>query len=296
MRFQRLIFAVILSCGVAACAKDVTGVTHPAPPLAFVRYVNAVSDTFNLDFRAVDQVAYSQPFLNVAFRGMGDGDYQGYQAGSRHIRVFLDPNPSGGTVAVDPTVVSTVMVDTNFTFVAGSYYTIVHIGGARAGSAVSQKFWIINDALPTQSTAVVAYRIVNVATVQGAVDVYVRPDGVTPLTGAATVSSLAFQSASAYLTQAPGGLNVRLTLPGTLTAVGPAAGVTLQVGTAGTTATSAAPGVAAADPVYGSGQGGSILTAFIFDATAANPHGSTAFATPGVVFFADMQPPRTTSP
>ena len=27
MRFQRLIFAVILACGVTACAKDITGVT-----------------------------------------------------------------------------------------------------------------------------------------------------------------------------------------------------------------------------------------------------------------------------
>jgi hypothetical protein len=103
--------------------------------------------------------------------------------------VFLDPNPTGGTVAVDPTVVPTVMVDTNFAFVAGSYYTIVHIGDSRAGSAVTQKFWTINDALPTQSTAVVAFRIINVAPVQGAVDVYVRPDGVTPLSGALTAWS-----------------------------------------------------------------------------------------------------------
>jgi hypothetical protein len=296
MRFQRLIFAVILSCGVAACAKDVTGTTHTPPPLAYVRYINAVADTFNFDFRAVDQVAFSQPFLNVPFRGMGEGDYQGYQAGSRHIRVFLDPNPTGGTIAVDPAIVSTVMVDTTYTFTAGSYYTIVHVGNARAGAAVAQKFWIINDVLPTQSTATVQYRVVNVAPVQGAVDVYVRPDGTTPLTGAPTASSLAFGSASAYLSQAPGGLNIRLTLPGTVTPVGAAAGATLQVGTPGTTTQTAAVGVAPADPIFGSGQGGSILTAFIFDATAAGSKGSGQFATPGVVYFPDMQPPRTTTP
>ena len=296
MRFQRLIFAVILSCGVAACAKDATGVTNTPPPLAYVRYVNAVSDTFDMDFRAVDQVAYSQPFLNVAMRGLGDGNYQGYQAGSRHIRIFLDPNPSGGTIAVDPTVVSTVMVDTTYTFVAGSYYTLVHIGNARAGSAVPQKLWIINDVLPVQTTASVQYRVINVAPVQGAVDVYVRPDGTTPLSGAPTASSLAFQSATAYLSQAPGtGLVVRLTTPGTLVPVGAATGATLQVGTAGTTTVTAAPGVLPADPIFGSGQGGSILTAFIFDASAANTKGAV-FATPGVVFFPDMQPPRTTSP
>jgi len=284
MRFQRLLFAVILACGATACAKDVVGVAHPAPPLAYVRYINAVPDTFNLDFRAVDQVQYSEPFLDVAFRGLGEGNYQGYQAGSRHIRVFLDPNPSGVTVAVSPTVVSTVMVDTTFTFTAGTYYTIVHVGGSRAGAAVKEKFWIIQDALPTQSTANVAFRIVNTAYVQGAVDVYVN--GTTPLTGAPAAASLAFGSTTAYLTQAPGPIVIRLTAPGTINAVGAAAGYTVQAGTAGTTA---------ADPIYGSGIGGSIFSAFIFDASSAGTVGA-AFAAPGVVFFPDLQPPRTTSP
>lgn len=286
MRFKGLVFAGILACSVTACAKDVTGVAHPPPPLAYVRYINAVSDTFNMDFRAVDQVTYSQPFLNTAFRGLGDGNYQGYQAGSRHVRIFLDPNPGNNTVAVDPAVVSTVMVDTTFTFTAGTYYSVVHIGNARAGSAVPEKLWIIQDALPALSTSSVQYRVVNVAPVQGKVDVYVRADGTTALSGTPTASGLAFQTATAYASQAPGPFVIRLTLPGTLTAVGAATGYTLQVGTAGTTA---------ADPIFGSGQGGSILSAFIFDASATNTKGAS-FSTPGVVYFPDMQPPRTTSP
>ncbi len=284
MRFQRLLVAVILACGATACAKDVTGVAHPAPPLAYVRYINAVPDTFNLDFRAVDQVQYSTPFLDVAFRGLGEGNYQGYQAGSRHIRVFLDPNPSGVTVAVSPTVVSTVMVDTTYTFTAGTYYTVVHVGGSRAGAAVKEKFWIIQDALPTQSTANVAFRIVNTAYIQGAVDVYVN--GTTPLTGAPAAASLAFGSTTSYLTQAPGPIVIRLTAPGTLAAGGAAGGYGGLAGTAGTTA---------ADPIYGSGIGSSIFSAFIFDASSAGTVGA-AFAAPGVVFFPDLQPPRTTSP
>ena len=276
MRFQRLIFAVIAVCGDSACAKDMTGVTT-IPPLAYVRYINAVSDTFNMDFRAVDQVAYSQSFLNTAFRGLGSGNYQGYQAGSRHIRIFLDPNP--------PNTSTAIMVDTTVSFTAGTYYTLLHIGSARAGAAVKQKLWIITDALPTQTAATVAYRIINAAPVQGAVDVYVRADGTTALSGMPT-ASLAFQSASSYLTQSPGALVIRLTAPGTLTAVGTPAGYTLQAGTAGTTF---------ADPIFGSGQGGSILTAFIFDASVAGSK-AAQFATPGVVYFPDRQPPRTTSP
>jgi len=295
MRIQRLISAAILACSVAACAKDVTGVSHPAPPLAFVRYVNAVSDTFNMDFRAVDQVTYSQPFLNAQFRDLGAGNYQGYQAGSRHIRIFLNPNPANNTVAVDPVVVSTVMVDTTFTFTAGTYYTLLHVGYARTGAAVKEQLLIITDALPTQSTATVQYRIINAAPTLGTVVVYARPDGVTPLTGAPTAAALAFKGVTAYQSQAPGPIVMRMTTPGTIVTQGSATGYTVQVGTAGTTTLTAAPGVAPADPIYGSGQGGSIFTAFIFDASVVGSK-AAQFATPGIVFYPDVQPPRTTSP
>ena len=284
MRFQRLIFAVVLACGVSACAKDVKGVTHPNPPLAFVRYVNAVPDTFNMDFRAVDQVSYSMPFVNTAFRGLGDGNYQGYQAGSRHIRIFLDPNPPSGVTTVDPAVVSTVMVDTTLTLTAGTYYTLLHIGSARTGAAVKEKLWVITDALPTQNSGTVQFRIVNAASVQGAVDVYASATGTT--TGTPTASALAFQSATTYVSQGVGPIILKMTAPGTQNIVGAAAGYTVQAGTAGTTL---------ADPIYGSGIGGSIFTAFIFDASSAGTVGAS-FATPGIVFFPDMQPARTTSP
>ena len=296
MRIQRLLSAVILACGVSACAKDVTGVVHPVPPLAFVRYINAVSDTFNMDFRAVDQVTYSQPFLNTQYRDLGNGGYQGYQAGSRHVRIFLNPAPANNTVAVDPVVVSTVMVDTTYTFVAGTYYTLLHVGNARAGSAVKEQLMIITDALPTQSTATIQGRIINAAPTLGAVDVYVRADGTTPLSGAASASSLGFKSATTWMSQAPGAWVIRLTTPGTVVTQGAAAGYTLQVGTAGTTTLTAAPGVAPADPIFGSGQGGSIFTAVIFDASPAPVSKAAQFATPGVVYYPDMQPPRTTSP
>jgi len=287
MRFQRLLIAAVVACGVSACAKDVTGVTHTPPPLAFVRYINAVPDTFNMDFRAVDQVTFSQPFLNTAFRGLGVGNYQGYQAGSRHIRIFLDPNPSGPTVAVDPVIASTVMVDTTFTFTAGTYYTVLHVGHARAPS--TDKLLIITDALPAQSATNVQFRVINAAAVQGAVDVYVTTDstGGVALAGAPTVAAVAPLVPSAYVSRATGTLfNIRLTTPGTTTIVGNVKGATLQAGTAGTTA---------ADPIFGSQVAGSVLTAFIFDASSAGSVGA-AFATPGVVYFPDLQPPRTTSP
>jgi hypothetical protein len=282
MRFQRLIIAAITACAVSACAKDITGVTHTPPPLAYVRYINAVNDTFNMDFRAVDQVAYSPPFLNVLFRGLGDGNYQGYQAGSRHIRIFLDPAPGNNTVAVDPAIVSSVMVDTTYTFVSGTYYTLIETGSARAKTT---KLTIVTDALPAASAGI-QYRVYNLATTQGAVDVYVTGDTTTALAGAPAIANLAAGTASAYKAQATGAMAIRLTVPTTTTQVGGNAGYIVQAGTAGTTAV---------DPIYGSGQAGSIFTAFIFDASAALSPGAT-FAAPGVVYYPDMQPARTTSP
>jgi hypothetical protein len=297
MRFQRLLFAAIVACGVSACAKDVVGVTHTPPPLAYVRYINAVPDTFNMDFRAVDQVTFSQPFVNTQFRGLGVGNYQGYQAGSRHIRLFLDPNPSSGAVAVDPTVVSTVMVDTTFTFTAGSYYTLVHYGNARAPS--TQKLWIIADALPAQSATNFQYRVVNATSVVGSVDVFATADTSTALVaGSATIAGVAKQTASAYqsvaTTTGTGSFFLRVTTPGTTTQVGGAKGYKVQAGTPGTTL---------ADPIYGSAIAGSVFTAVLFDAVPANsidgllPAPSNApFLVPAVVFFPDLQPPRTTTP
>ena len=293
MRFQRLLFAAVVACGVSACAKDVVAVTHAPPPLAFVRYINAVPDTFNMDFRAVDQVTYSQPFLNTAFRGLGVGNYQGYQAGSRHIRVFLDPNPSGPTVAVDPVVASTVMVDTTFTFTAGTYYTVLHVGHARAPS--TEKLLIIADALPTQSTTNFQYRVINTASVQGAVDVFVTPDTTTALVaGAATLPNVAPLAVGAYQSVLASAANFfwRITTPGTTTQVGALKGYKMAAGTAGTTL---------ADPLFGTQIPGSVFTVFIFDAA---PVGSIdgllpanqGFGAPIVVFYPDLQPPRTTSP
>lgn len=287
MRFQRLIFAAITACAVSACAKDITGVTHAPPPLAYVRYINVVADTFDMDFRAVDQVAYSPPFINVKFRGLGDGDYQGYQAGSRHIRIFLDPAPANNTVAVDPAVVSTVMVDTTYSFTAGVYYTLLETGSARAKT---QKLVIRTDSFPA-ATAGIQYRVFNLATTQGAVDIYFTTDTLPPILGTPAVANVAASATAtptAYISRAtlPDSVFVHLTLPGTATVVGSPKGYILQGGTAGTTAV---------DPIYGVSQPGSIFSIYIFDASAAGSPGAT-FATPGAVFYPDVQPPRTTTP
>ena len=125
MRFQRQLLIALATTVVAACAKDVKGVSNVGdiPPLAYVRYLNAVSDTLGTDFRSIDHLTYAQPFLATPYRAMGYGGYQGYAAGSHNIRVF----PNSTNIAVT----SSWFVDTTLTFTANTYYTIVHVGLGR---------------------------------------------------------------------------------------------------------------------------------------------------------------------
>ncbi len=286
MRVSRFLLVVAGMIGVQACTADSTG--HPTtftnPPLAYIRYINAVSDTFNMDFRAIDQVEFSQPFLNVAYRGLGDGNFQGWQAGSRHIRVFPNMSITTSGVAVDPLVVSQVLIDTTFSFTAGQYYTIIHTGQYRAGG-VKAKLWIINDAQPAQGSGI-AVRVLHAGANQPNVDVWVT-DGAAALAGAATISNMSFGTAQAYQARALGATNVKLTNVGdATTAVGSASGYTMGAGTVGSTL---------ADPLGGSGVAGTIATAFIFGPSVTGSKAAAA-ATASVVWFMDKQPPRTTSP
>ena len=199
------------------------------------------------------------------YRGLGDGNYQGYQAGSRHIRIFLDPSPREHDRRRSIRSSSPPSWSTRRSrLTAGTYYTLLHVGSARAGAAVKEKLWIITDALPTQSTATVQYRIINTATVQGAVDVYVSATGTTALPARRRLRRS--RSSPRRRTSRRRRARIVMTTDPARHADGGwcGDGYTLQTGTAGTTA---------ADPIYGSGQGGSIFTAFIFDAT---PAGTTA--------------------
>ena len=66
MRFPRVLLALLPAVALAACS-DISGKATAAsnPPLAYVRYFNAVGDTLPLDFRPIDQIEYSTPFLAV---------------------------------------------------------------------------------------------------------------------------------------------------------------------------------------------------------------------------------------
>jgi hypothetical protein len=285
MRFQRQLLLALTTSLAAACAKEVKGTNTlgEVPPLAYVRYFNAMGDTLGTDFRSIDHLTYAQPFLNTPYRAMGYGDYQGYAAGSHKIRVF----PSTTNIAVT----SNPYVDTTLTFSAGVYYTILHAGNGRGTGATKQGLIVLADTFPAQTTTGISYRIWNTGLDLGNVDVYATTAVGDALPATATFANVAPKARTAYVSRTAGGLALRVFATGTVT---PALiSATMTTGTAGTTAN---------DPIGGSSQAGTIATAMIFSKTgcttaaACTAQGLALVAAPSIVWWNDKQPPRTMVP
>ena len=159
MRFARSLLLGVVGFGLAACADaDLGPTTAKIPPLAFVRYINAMPDTLNTTVRWIDEVEFTpQTFTNVAFRAEGLGSFQGLKAGSRSLRVFTFQQ-STNNFPVDGN--TTVLVDTTYTFEAGKYYSMIHAGSARAGT---QRLVIIEDEPPAAPSSGTLLRVYNLA-------------------------------------------------------------------------------------------------------------------------------------
>jgi hypothetical protein len=114
-----------LGAGVlTACTPEAVTETEDIPT-AGVRFVNAVPDTFAVDFRPVDIVENST-FYSVAFRNTTLLAYKNARAGSRHFRIFQS--------GITPEIASVVVKDTTVTLEAGKRYTFI-LWGCLAGSA-----------------------------------------------------------------------------------------------------------------------------------------------------------------
>jgi len=279
MRFSRFAVLALAVTTMVGCSEPSDAPTTPnIPPLAYVRYINAVPDTLNTTVRFIDQVEYSpMTFVNVPFRGLGQGNYQPTAAGNRKFRVFT-ADMTNFSVAGN----TTVLVDTTITFEAGKYYTLLHSGFARTGSSPRQRIVVLNDVFPTVTSANIALRAIHQAFGVGAVDLHAAATTTAALSSATRlVPNFAEAAVSPYVTAAVGPLAAAVTAPGGTTALVAAAA---PAGTAGTTAV---------DPLGGSTVGGSVITAIAYPASAANSAG-TRFAAPGIVYYIDKQPPRTT--
>jgi hypothetical protein len=248
----------------------------PTVPLAYTRFINAIPDTGSADFRFVDVLEYSPFAVQLAYRGFTP--YQGTAPGARHLKVFTNP---GGNATQIPAVTG-VLVDETPTFEANKYYTLVAVGYSRTTGTPRVKLQVYEDPIPDPG-AQVAFRVVNLATGLSSLDVSLTSASTDAIPATPNVAdNLAYLAASAYLTRAPGNAWFRVQESTSATEIVTGNGRQAPVGAAG-------------DPlnnlttIGGSGQAGSVVTAWIFPRSVA---GSTApsVTTPSIVFTVDKHP------
>ncbi len=277
MRVARLFVLCGTAVALGACHDD--GVTHlTTPPLAGVRYINAVPDTFDFDIHPVDQVEWSASAQRLRFR---DGTaYQPMQADKpRHIRVFTQPGSDNDSVPPSPEIVSQIIVDTTFKFEPGTNYTMLLTGSARAGTV---KFVIFTDT-PLADEGHIQLRALN-ANGSGAVDVYVTKGSGDPLPSSPTFAGVAPNTASNYAPpQDTGAVFARAFDAGTTTP--------LRASQAGPRSTF----VSGERPAAGVNSPGSAFSIVFFPASVPGSF-ARQFTTPGIVYFVDRNPGATQGP
>jgi hypothetical protein len=221
MTVKRVWVAFLLGAAVAACSKDTAGVLQTPPPLAGLRYFDAVPDTGYMDFRVVDIVAYAPNTVRAIFRTGGNPQgvtttfpppYLSVQAGTRHITAFLD--------STDLATASTVMFDTTVTFTEKHNYTFILYGSARAGSIHALVLDDTTLTQPSDTNSTVWVRTLNLAsdtTGLGVPDVFFTTAAAPA--GTPTFTAPAYLAKTAYQRVTIGALNALLTRTGTLTPV-----------------------------------------------------------------------------
>jgi len=293
MTVKRVWLACVLGAAVAACAKDTTGVQQTPPPLAGLRYFHAVPDTGYMDFRFVDIVAYAPNTVGAAFRTGGNPNgvttslpppYLSVQTGTHHIKVFKDSVCISTPCASDLKTDSTVMFDTTVTFTQNHNYTFILYGSARAKAMHALVLDDTTLALPSDTNSTIWVRTLNLAgdtTGLGVPDVHVTT-AAAPAATDTVFTGPAYLTRTAYKRVKIGALNSYFTYTGTLTPVNVTG--TLPAGVLGTST---------ADPVAGALVKNSAVTILILPRSTPGAGVAKVYATPGVVYLIDQNPPHT---
>ncbi len=266
---KRLTFLVAaLALGGVACGEDDAGpILAPTPPIAFVRYVHIVPDTSSMDWRPIDAVDNSPEALNLQFRA--NTPYRAMGAGARRLRVF----PTSSNI----NITSQIVIDTTITFTANTYYTLIHIGLARAGQTPADRIWVVEDQIPASISAnQVAVRVIHAGVGLGSVDVESASASAGPYSSFA--AGVTYGTAGTYRTVPTGALVMRANNAGSTTTLASASTAPAGIAASG--------GLSAAG---GSTIGGSALTAIVVPRSVA---GSAAanFTTPGIIYLVDKAP------
>jgi len=289
---MRRIFPISLLClasgAVLACTPEQVIETEQIPT-AGIRFIHAVPDTGQMDFRPVD-IVENTTFYNVAFRSTTLLYYKNARAGTRHFKIFRTPNQNA-SAAEQIAVAQTVVFDLpNEELEAGKRYTYLLWGFSRTGSAPAMRVTRITDD-PADPGTQVAVRVINTClpgvcgtSADGAVDARVFTAAQTINSPASTWAAVAPLTASAYANVATNSAYTFDFRPvGGATAGAALASGTGPAGTAQTIDQEAIPGTNVA---------GSAVTAILYSRNVVGSQATTA-TTPGVTFLWDRRPPRT---
>ncbi len=260
------------------CKKDAT-FTEVEPPQAALHWIHAVPDTGEMDMHAVDIIS-NAGLYDAVFRG-SNMFYQGIDAGTRQIRVFMSSS--------NPAITGVPILDTTATFTAPNGYTVIHTGFARTGSTPGRVLWIVPDASTDPGAGNVGIRILHAGVGMANVDVNITRHATDTLPDAPAVANLAYKGIGTYFAMlhdsvAVDSLRVVVTAAGTKAPV--LFSIKLPRGIAGTTTS---------NPIAGAGVTGSVMTAVIVPASVVGstaPQGG-AFVAPSAVFLVDRRPPNT---
>jgi hypothetical protein len=274
MRVSRIGLVMVGALLATACEKDEGPFLAPTVPLAYTRFINAIPDTVSVDFRFIDLLEYSPFAVQLPYRSFTP--YQGTAPGARHLRVFT--NWGGDSVYLRHTTVQ--LADETPTFEAGKYYTIVATGFSRAGQTPALRVQVYEDPIPDPGSNV-AFRVVNLAAGLSAINV-----GVTAASGdaipAPTFSNIPYLGASSYVTRSTGNAWFRVQSTTDATELVTGNGRQAPVGIAGDP-------LANLTTVGGSGQAGSVVTAYVFPRSVSGSRAAN-ITTPSVVFIVDKHP------
>ena len=272
MKVYRLLPVTALAL-FAGCSGDSVSKLVTPDPHAAVRWVNAVPDTMDMDYRFVDILTNANA-ASVGYRG-NSGSYRALPPGNHHIKVFQ----AGTTAACNgPDVVSKVLLDTTVTFEANHYYTILHAGYMKAGASPQHRLIVSDDVFPSATAGSISIRTINA--IGSAADVFVT--GATAaggaVSGTAAFSNMKFGQVGSYTSFAaaassPAASTYRVTATAAGTTTPLLADGLLSVGDP---AFAGSPTVPALDPIGGTQQAGSVITSI-----AAPPAVSYALTSSG---------------
>ena len=259
MRLTR--FAMLcLGLGLAAACSDDDISAPTLPPLAGVRFINAVADTGAVDIRMIDQVEYTPTASALNFRQ--GTEHQPTEAKARHLRVF----PTSTNINVTPNF----LLDTTITISANTRVTLMLTGSARAKTL---KFVTVTDDTSAPAAGSIAVRLVNAS--NAPVNGYLVDSIATGIADPATAANVAPLAASAYVNRAVGKAAVRVTDVGSATVNASTQGPTASV-------------IAGANAAAGVNSAGTKFSVYYFPrGVAGSPQTST---TPAIVWFVDRNP------